>query len=83
VKGLGYCLVMAVPSNLKLKETALAAGLLCFTEYIVNISLSGGISYMYTKVLFDTLVVFLIKWVQIKGIKKLYICVQGIKAKKA
>jgi len=57
---------MGVPSNLKLKGTELAAGVLCFTEYIVNISLSGGISYMYTKALFDTLAVCLIKWVQIK-----------------
>jgi hypothetical protein len=54
---------MAVPSNLKLKGTELTACLQSLIEYTVNISLSGEISYMYTN---DTLVVFLIKWVQIK-----------------
>jgi len=54
---------MAGPRNLKLKGTELTAGLQCLIEYNVNISLSGGISYLFTKALFDTLVVFLIKWV--------------------
>jgi hypothetical protein len=54
---------MAVPVNIKSKGTELTAGLQCLIEYIANMSLSGGISYMYTKALFDTLVVFLIKWV--------------------
>jgi hypothetical protein len=48
----GYCLVVGVTVNLKLKGTELTASLHCLTEYIVNISLSGGISYLYSKALF-------------------------------